>query len=229
LNPTVARVLKRLHYPLDVILTCVRWYVAYPLSLRHLEEMMSERGTEVDHSTVHRWAMELLPVFEKVFRRHKRTVGKSWRMDETHIKVKGQWKYRYRALDKDGNTVDFLLRARRDRLAARRYFEKSIAHHGAPETVTIDQSGANLTAVKAINAERETPIKIRQRKYLNNIVEQDHRAIKRRTRPMLGFKKFGCARILLNGIELMHMINKGQMKNYGLERTPAQQFYALVA
>jgi putative transposase len=103
----------------------------------------------------------------------------------TVVKVKGQWKYLYRALDKDGNTVDFLLRARRDRLAARRYFETSIAHHGAPETVTIDQSGANLTALRAINAERETPIKIRQRKYLNHIVEQDHRAIKRRTRPIL--------------------------------------------
>jgi putative transposase len=185
LNPTVARVLKRLHYPLDVILTRVRWYVAYPLSLRHLEEMMSERGIEVDHSTVHRWAMKLLPVFEKAFRRHKRAVGKSWRMDETYIKVKEQWKYLYRALDKDGHTVDCLLRARRDTLAARRYFEKSIAHHGVPETVTIDQSGANLAALKVINAERETPIKIRQRKYLNNIVEQDHRAIKRRTRPML--------------------------------------------
>jgi putative transposase len=229
LNPTVARVLKRLHYPLDVILTCVRWYVAYPLSLRHLEEMMSERGIEVDHSTVHRWAMKLLPVFEKAFRRHKRMVGKSWRMDETYIKVKGQWKYLYRALDKDGNTVDFLLRARRDTLAGRRYFEKSIAHHGVPETVTIDQNGSNLAALKAINAERETPIKIRQRKYLNNIVEQDHRAIKRRTRPMLGFKKFACARILLNGIELMHMIYKGQMKSHGLERTAAQQFHSLAA
>jgi putative transposase len=229
LNPTVARELKRLHYPLDVILTCVRWYVAYPLSLRHLEEMMSERGIEVDHSTVHRWAMKLLPVLEKAFRRHKRMVGKSWRMDETYIKVKGQWKYLYRALDKDGNTVDFLLRARRDRLAARRYFEKSIAHHGVPETVTIDQSGSNLATLKAINAERETPIKIRQRKYLNNIVEQDHRAIKRRTRPMLGFQKFACARILLNGIELMHMIYKGQMKSHGLERTAAQQFYSLAA
>ena len=229
LNPTVARVLKRLHYPLDVMLTCVRWYVAYPLSLRHLEEMMSERGIEVDHSTVHRWAMKLLPVLEKAFRRHKRMVGKSWRMDETYIKVKGQWKYLYRALDKDGNTVDFLLRARRDTLAARRYFEKSIAHHGVPETVTIDQSGSNLAALKAINAERETPIKIRQRKYLNNIVEQDHRAIKRRTRPMLGFKKFAGARILLNGIELMHMIYKGQLKSHGLERTAAQQFYSLAA
>jgi transposase-like protein len=96
LNPAVARVLKRLHYPLDVILTCVRWYVAYPLSLRHLEEMMAERGISVDHSTVHRWAIKLLPVLEKAFRRRKRPVGKSWRMDETYIKVKGQWKYLYR-------------------------------------------------------------------------------------------------------------------------------------
>jgi transposase-like protein len=213
-----------------VILTCVRWYVAYPLSLRHLEEMMSERGITVDHSTVHRWAVKLLPVLEKTFRRHKRTVGKSWRMDETYIKVKGQWKYLYRAVDKAGNTVDFLLRARRDRLAAQRYFQRSMAHNGVPETVTIDQSGANLAALKAINVERESPIRIRQKKYLNNIVEQDHRAIKRRIRPMLGFKKFTCARILLTGIELMHMINKGQMKNYfGLRRTPAQQFHSLAA
>jgi putative transposase len=229
LNPAVARVLKRLHYPLDVILTCVRWYVAYPLSLRHLEEMMSERGISVDHSTVHRWAMKLLPVLEKTFRLHKRTVGKSWRMDETYIKVKGQWKYLYRAVDRDGNTVDFLLRARRDRHAAQHYFERSIMHSCAPETVTIDQSGANLAALKAINVEREIPIRIRQRKYLNNIVEQDHRAIKRRIRPMLGFKKFGSARILLTGIELMHMIYKGQMKTFGRFLTPAQLFHSLAA
>jgi putative transposase len=228
LNPAVARVLKRLHYPLDVILTCVRWYVAYPLSLRHLEEMMAERGVSVDHSTVHRWAIKLLPILEKAFRRRKRPVGKSWRMDETYIKVKGQWKYLYRAVDKAGNTVDFLLRAHRDTAAARRYFEKSIDQNGEPETVTIDKSGANLAALEAINAERETPIKIRQTKYLNNIIEQDHRAIKRRTRPMLGFKDFRCARILLNGIELMHMIAKGQMKDLGIRRTQAEQFYSLV-
>jgi putative transposase len=229
LNPAVARVLKRLHYPLDVILTCVRWYVAYPLSLRHLEEMMLERGISVDHSTVHRWAMKLLPVLEKIFRSYKRTVGKSWRMDETYIKVKGQWKYLYRAVDRDGNTVGFLLCARRDKHAARRYFQRSMVHHGVPHTVTIDQSGANLAALKAINVEREPPIRIRQRKYLNNIVEQDHRSIKRRIRPMLGFKKFNCARILLTGIELMHMIHKGQMRHYKLGRTPAQLFHSLAA
>ncbi|KAA0997362.1 IS6 family transposase [Paraburkholderia panacisoli] len=205
LNPAVARVLKRLHFPLDVILTCVRWYVAYPLSLRNLEDMMAERGVSVDHSTVHRWAVKLLPVLEKAFRLRKRPVGKSWRMDETCIRVKGEWRYLYRAVDKDGNTIDFLLRAHRDKTAARRYFEKSIAQNGAPETVTIDKSGANLTALDAINADREKPIKIRQSKYLNNLVEQDHRAIKRRTRPMLGFKTFRCARILLAGIEVNDM------------------------
>jgi transposase-like protein len=120
LNPAVARVLKRLHYPLDVILTCVRWYVAYPLSLRHLEDMMAERGVSVDHSTVHRWAIKLLPALEKTFRGRKRPVGKSWRMDETYIRVKAEWRYLYRAVDKDGNTIDFLLRAHRDKTAARR-------------------------------------------------------------------------------------------------------------
>ena len=229
LNPAVDRVLKRLHYPIDVILTCVRWYVSYALSLRNPEEMMAERGISVDHSTVHRWALKLLPVLEKAFRRHKRPVGKSWRVDETYIKVKGQWKYLYRAVDKAGNTIDFLLRAHRDKAAARRYFEKSIAQNGEPETVTIDKSGANLAALEAINAERETPIKIRQTKYLNNIIEQDHRAIKRRTRPMLGFKNFQCARILPGGIEVAHMIAKGQMKDNGAQQTPADQFYSLVA
>jgi putative transposase len=121
------------------------------------------------------------------------------------------------------------LRAHRDKAAARRYFEKAIDRNGAPETVTMDKSGANLAALQAINAERETPIKIRQVKYLNNIVEQDHRAIKRRTRPTMGFKDFRCARIILSGIETMHMIRKGQMKDNGVTRTAAAQFYSLVA
>ncbi|MEX3640250.1 IS6 family transposase [Paraburkholderia sp. BR14320] len=227
LRPGVAKVLKRLHYPLDVMLLCVRWCVAYPLSLRHLEQMMAERGIAVAHSTVHRWALKLLPVLEKAFRRCKRTVGRSWRMDETYIRIRGEWRYLYRAVDKAGNTVDFLLRARRDKAAARAYFEKAIDQNGEPETVTIDRSGSNLAALQAINAPREVPIKVRQKKYLNNIVEQDHRAIKRRTRPMLGFKKFRCARILLGGIEIMHMIVKGQLNDGGVGQTPAQQFYSL--
>jgi transposase-like protein len=162
--------------------------------------MMAERGISVDHSTVHRWAIKVLPVLEKEFRHHKRVVARSWRMDETYIEVRGQWKYLYRAVDKQGNTVDFLLRARRDKVAAQRHLEKSIDQNGEPETVTIDKSGANLAALDALNAERDTPVKIRQKKYLNNIVEQDHRAIKRRTRPMLGFNIFRCVRILLERV-----------------------------
>jgi putative transposase len=229
LDPGVARVLKRLHYPLEVMLTCVRWYVAYPLSLRHLEEMMAERGIAVDHSTVHRWAIKLLPVLEKAFGRCKRAVGKNWRMDETYVKVRGEWRYLYRAVDKEGNTVDFFLRARRNKAAAQRYFEKSIRQNGVPETVTIDKSEANLAALHAVNAECDIPIKIRQVKYLNNVVEQDHRAIKRITRPMLGFKDFRCARIILSGIEVMHMIRKGQMKTEnGTHPSAAEQFYSMV-
>jgi putative transposase len=225
----IGKVLKRLHYPLDVILLCARWYVAYSLSLRNLEEMMAERGIEVDHSSVHRWVIKLVPLFEKAFRRHKRPVGKSWRMDETYVKVKGQWKFLYRAVDKEGDTVDFLLRAHRDKAAARRYFEKAMAYNGEPEKITVDKSGANLAALEAINAERDAPIEIRQNKYLNNIVEQDHRAIKRRVRPMMGFKDFRCARIILSGIELMHMIRKGQMRvKEGTHPSVAAQFYSLV-
>lgn len=229
LSPAVAKVLKRLHYPLDVMLLCVRWYVAYPLSLRHLEQMMAERGIAVDHSTVHRWALKLLPVLEKAFRRCKRAVGKSWRMDETYIRIRGEWRYLYRAVDKASNTVDFLLRARRDKAAARAYFEKAIDQNGEPETVTIDNSGSNLAALQAINAKRETPIKVRQKKYLNNIVGQDHRAINRRTRPMMSFKNFRCARIILGGVEIMHMIRKGQMSDGRKTLSPAQQFYSLSA
>ncbi|OYD73640.1 UNVERIFIED_ORG: transposase-like protein [Burkholderia sp. CF145] len=228
LPPGIARVLKRLHYPLDVILLCVRWYVAYSLSLRDLEEMMAERGFEVDHSSVHRWVIKLVPLFEKAFRKHKRPVGGSWRMDETYVKVKGQWKYQYRAVDRDGNTVDFLLCARRDKVAARRYFEKAIDRNGEPEVITVDKSGANLAALEAINADRQTPILIRQNKYLNNVVEQDHRAIKRIIRPMMGFKDFRCARIILSGIEIMHMIRKGQLNDDGSARTVAGRFYSLL-
>jgi putative transposase len=154
---------------------------------------MAERGIEVDHSSVYRWVIKLVPLFETAFRPHKRPVGKSWRLDETYVKVKGQWKYLYRAVDRQGDTVDLLLRAYRDKAAARRYFEKAIDLNGEPETITVDKSGANLAALEALNAERSTPIKVRQNKYLNNIVEQDHRATKRIIKPMMNFKDFRCA------------------------------------
>ena len=228
INSALRKVLKRFHYPLEVMLTCVRWYVAYPLSLRHIEEMMQERGVFVDHSTVHRWAVGMLPVLAAVFRRRKRPVGRSWRMDETYIKVSGQWKYLYRAVDRDGDTVDFLLTAKRDRAAARRFLERAINLHDVPEKITIDKSGANTAAIESVKADACVDIVMRQNKYLNNIVEQDHRAIKRITRPMLGFKSFWSARIIIAGIEIMHMIRKGQM-DYpaGQPMSAAQQFYSL--
>jgi transposase-like protein len=219
---------KGMRFPIDVILVCIRWYTAFPLSYRHLEEMMEERGVFVDHSSINRWAIRLLPLLEKVFRKHKRQIGGSWRMDETYIKVKGAWKYLYRAVDKDGKTVDFLLTARRDKAAALRFFEKAMKASGVPEMGTMDKSCANKAAMDEINARGETPIIVQQVKYLNNIVEQDHRAIKRVTRPMLNFKSFRAARNVLAGIELMHMIRKGQlMMEVDNERSFADQFYAL--
>jgi putative transposase len=199
---------KRLHYPADVIAQCVRWYLAYALSLRNLEEMMAERGIFVDHSTV----IRLVPLLDKAFRRHKRSVGRRWRMDETYIKIKGQWKYLYRAVDTSGQTIDFLLTAKRDAAAAQRFFRKAICHHGEPEVVTIDKSGANTAALGILNAGKpdEETITIRQSKYLNNLVEQAHRNIKRRVRLMLGFKSFRRSQTILAGIELIHMIRKGQ-------------------
>lgn len=230
INSALRKVLKRFHYPLEVMLTCVRWYVAYPLSLRHIEEMMQERGVFVDHATVHRWAIKMVPVLAAVFRRRKHPVGTSWRMDETYIKVAGQWKYLYRAVDKSGDTVDFLLTAKRDLTAARRYLERAINLHGLPEKITIDKSGANTAAIRSINDDACVDVELRQSKYLNNLVEQDHRAVKRITGPMLGFKSFCSAQKLIAGIETMHMVRKGQLHCPGGQTmSAANQFYSLAA
>ncbi|MCP5134147.1 MAG: IS6 family transposase [Gammaproteobacteria bacterium] len=215
----------------DLILTSVRWYLAYPLSYRNLEEMLAERGVEVDHSSVYRWVQKFTPQLEAAFRKGpKRPVGTRWRMDETYIKVKGQWKYLYRAVDRDGQTIDFLLTAHRDKKAAHRFFKKAIRQHGLPDTVTIDKSGANTVALEALKEETGHAIEMRQNKYLNNLVEQDHRAVKRIVRPMLGFQSFRSARVTLQGIELMHMIKKGQMITVdGRDFSAAEQFYSLAA
>jgi putative transposase len=209
-----------------VILLAVRWYVAYPISYRQLEEMMEEHGVEVDHATLNRWVLKYVPLLEREFRARKQPIGSSWRLDETYVKVKGSWKYLYRAVDKSGATVDFLLTAKRDRKAALRFLRKAINGNGTLEKITIDKSGANTAAIESHNAETGAGIEIRRIKYLNNIVEQDHRAIKRVIRPMLGFKSFRSAAVTLGGIELMHMIRKGQLLPTG-EVCPAQQFYSL--
>ena len=148
-------------------------------------------------------------MLERQFRARKRLVGGSWRLDETYVKVKGCWKYLYRAVDKAGATVDFLLTAKRDRKAALRFLRKAIGQNDAPKKISIDKSGANTAAIESYKDEEKADIEIRQVKYLNNVVEQDHRAVKRLTRPMLGFKSFRSAAATLTGIELMHMLRKG--------------------
>jgi transposase-like protein len=222
---------KGAHFPQDIILPCVRWYVAYPLSTRPIEELMLERGVYVDHSTVNRWVIKYSPQLEEAFHRRKRPVWVSWRMDETYIRIKGQWYYLYRAVDTQGQTIDFLLTAQRAEQAAKRFLTKAIRRHGVPEKITIDGSAANEAAIKSYNEAHGTAIEIRKVKYLNNIVEQDHRGVKRVTRPMLGFKSFNAAQDTLVGIELMHMLKKKQIVvEAGDESlTAAELFYSLAA
>ena len=232
---------KGRHTPQAVILQCVRWYCAYALSYRNIEKMMAERGLTIDHSTLNRWMIKYAPQLEKAFHQKKKCPGNRWRLDETYLKVKGQWKYYYRAVDKQGNTIDFLLSAKRDTKAALRYLTKAIGRNIKPglipqgtlsafgiHLVNIDKSGANTAGIKQFNLDNNRRIKIRQCKYLNNIIEQDHRRVKRLTRPMLGFKCFNSARSTLVGIELMAMLKKSQMKkNLAGTLSPAEQFYAL--
>src|SRR6476661_1590245 len=173
---------KGTQFEREIILWAVRWYVAYPISYRQLEEMMGERGVAVDHSTLNRWVMKYAPEFEKVFRRRQCSVGRSWRLDETYVKIKGKSAYLYRAVDKEGQTIDFLLTPNRDRDAAEAFLRKAIRTQGLPEKITIDKSGANTAAITHYNKTNKTAIVIRHSKYLNNMVEQDHRSVKRLTR-----------------------------------------------
>jgi len=212
----------------SIILWGIRWYVAYSISYRQLEEMMGERGVTVDHPTLNRWVITYTPEVEKQFRRYQRLVGRSWRMDETYVKIKGKGAYLYRAVDKDGHTIDFLLTPTRDRGAAEAFLRKAIRTQGLPEKLTIDQSGSNTAALTRYNRTHRTAIILRHCKYLNNVVGQDHRAVKRLTRPTLGFKSFWAARCTIAGIEVMHAIRKGQLvTTENVPPSPAEQFCAL--
>ncbi len=187
---------------------------------------MDERGVDVDHSTLNRWVLKHVSLLEKEFRTRKRPVGRSWRMDETYMKVRGVWKYLYRSMNKSGATVDFLLTAKRDQKAALRFLRKAFGQHGVPTKIIIDKSGADMAAIESYNTEHKASVENRRVKYISNIVEQDHRAVKRIVRPMLGFKSFPSAAATIAGIELMHMIRKGQLRTT-VELRPAQQFYRL--
>jgi transposase, IS6 family len=182
--------------------------------------MMAERGVDVDHSTINRWVLEYAPELDKRIRPYLKPTNDSWRVDETYIQIKGEWKYLYGAVDSQGNTLDFMLSAKRDGKAAVRFFRRVLkANHGTqPRVINVDKNAAYPIAIEKLKSEQTlaTKIGLRQVKYLNNLIEQDHRNIKRRTKPMLGFKSFNSARRTLSGIEATNMIRKGQVQ--GVER-----------
>ena len=233
------------HFEAEIILLCVRWYLRYSLSYRALEELMRERGLEVDHTTIYRWVQHYAPELEKRSRPHLKATTDSWRVDETYIKIKGTWTYLYRAVDSEGNTLEFLLSPTRDAEAAKCFFvkalhscacsasqdpstEEQLAQPTAeaapsmttlvPRVINVDKNAAYPKAIAALKATGTLPqsVELRQVKYLNNLVEQDHRFIKRRVKPGLGFFSFETAWNTLQGYEVMNMVRKGQMR--GVEK-----------
>ena len=174
---------------------------------------MAERGLQLAHTTIMRWVQRYVPEFEKRWVRYMRRSGRSWRVDETYLKVRGSWVYLYRGVDRDGNTVDFRLSPKRDVAAAKAFFRKALRTQGrAPVSVTLDGYAASHRAVREMPTENKAwkQSKLRSSKYLNNLIEQDHRGIKFRTRPMLGFKNYDCAATMIAGIELLRRIGKNQ-------------------
>ncbi|MFJ8531580.1 IS6 family transposase [Bacillus sp. NPDC094106] len=203
------------HYQPDMILLMVRWYLRYNLSFRDLVEMMEERGLSLAHTTIMRWIHQYGPEFDKRIRRQLKQTNDSWRVDESYIKVKGQWMYLYRAVDSEGNTIDFYLSKTRNHKAAKRFFNKALLslHVSKPRVIIVDKNPAYPIAIEKLKKEKKMPegIQTRQLKYLNNIVEQDHRFIKKRIRSMLGFKSYQTAVSILSGVEAMYMVKKGQI------------------
>ncbi|HVG33725.1 MAG TPA: IS6 family transposase [Pyrinomonadaceae bacterium] len=204
------------HYEPTIILLCVRWYCRYQLSYRDTEEMMRERGLNVDHSTVFRWVQRYAPEINKRVRQHLKMSGSSFRVDETYIKVGKTCKYLYRAIDKGGQTIEFMLSAKRDVSAAKRFFKKLMRaeHRRLPFSISVDKNAAYPEAFSTSQAERIVPrdCKLRRVKYLNNVIEQDHRFVKKKVRASQCFKSFHTAERTLEGIEAVNMIRKGQVK-----------------
>jgi transposase, IS6 family len=210
---------KGRQFTAEVILWAVRWYLMFPISYRDLALMLQDRGVVVDHTTIFRWIQAYAAELEKRIRPHLRPTNGSWRVDETYVKVKGRWTYLYRAVDSRGQTIDFLLSAKRDAEAAKRFFRKALGqpHTINPRTITVDKNPAYPKAIAEMKQDAELWrfARLRQVKFLNNIVEQDHRRVKRLTRPGLGFGGFWTARRTLAGFEAMAMIRKGQVQNIG--------------
>ena len=200
----------------QLILCAVRWYLRYSLSLRDVEELLEERCLEADHTTVWRWVQRSGPEWEQRMRCHLKPSNKAWRCDETYIKVKGRWCYLYRAIDSAGATIDFLLSAKRDADAAKRLFRKALsaASHPQPRVINTDLAPIYNSAIAAMKKEGILRRRCRHRpvQYLNNILEQDHRAIKRRVNAKQGFREFHAARRAIQGYEAVHMMRKGQVR-----------------
>ena len=205
---------KGRHFNQEIVVLCVRWYLSFKLSYRDLVAMMSERGIDLAHTTILRWVQHYSPEFEKRWKRFARPVGGSWRMDETYVKVRGTWVYLYRAVDKQGFTVDFYLSGKRDAEAAKQFLRKAMKNQRVPTKITLDAYAASHRAVAELKKNRELPKRVRTRtsKYLNNGIEQDHRRVKHRIRAMVGLKNFSSAVVTISGIELMEKIRKGQFK-----------------
>lgn len=201
----------------EIILHCVRWYLRYSLSYRDLEEIMGERGIEVDHTTIYRWVQQLAPEIDKRTRPFLKPTNDSWKVDETYIKVKGEWKYLYRAIDSEGNTLEFMLSAKRDHKAVMRFFKKTLKakHNKQPRVINVDKNAAYPPAFEELKKQEilGKDSELRPIKYLNNRLEQDHRFIKRRVNPGLGFHSFNTARRTIAGYEIMNAIRKGQVHN----------------
>ena len=210
----VEELFKGRHFDREILVLCVRWYLSFKLSFRDLVAMMSERGIGIAHTTILRWVQHYTPEFEKRWERYARSTGGSWRMDETYIRVKGEWMYLYRAVDKAGKTVDFYLSRKRDVNAAKAFLRKALKGQRIPTKITLDAYAASHRAVAELKASGELPkrVRVRTSKYLNNTIEQDHRRVKQRLGPMLGLKSFRTATVVIGGIELAEKIKKGQFK-----------------
>mgnify|MGYP003682337373 FL=1 len=209
----------------DFILLNLRWYAAYKLSYRNLVEMATERGVSIAHTTIMRWVLKFSTEIDKAAIKLKKPTGNRYFLDETYIKVKGVWKYLYRAVDEAGQTVDYLLTSKRDKKAAARFFKKAIGSNPQPEKIYIDKSGPNKAGIEDVQRNLENPIIIDQSKYMNNRIEQDHRQIKQLYRATLGFKGFWSAWQTLRLFEVWQMFKKNQIEAGA--KTPVGNFYAL--
>jgi transposase-like protein len=217
------------HYEGEIILLAVRWYLRYALSYRDLAEMLSERGLGVVASTIYRWVQAFAPELDKRIRPHLKPSNDSWRVDETYIKVRGKWFYLYRAVDSQGQTLDFLLTATRSKRAAKRFFRKVLGqpHVSQPRVITVDGNGAYPPAIADLKEEDllNKAVQYRSSKYLNNLIEQDHRFIKRRVKPGLGFFSYQSAARTLQGYEVMNMIRKGQVEGAEKQQIADQNLF----